>query len=174
MGNDHELTEHYRARKETRLNGTLTLRRSSANPNAAPQSSSQQDLTTSANADSATNHNPVVDIPADARYTKDKLLDIYMATSASVSSNDDVSRLFVNNWNPEQSSTSGGRGWGKANDTRDNTHGPEVCWDQSGELRPIGLEEMTESEKAVRILIILMRELRLTGYRFSPATSTLR
>lgn len=33
-------------------------------------------------------------------------------------------------------------------DNRDN-HGPDVCWDTTGVVRPIGLEDMTEDEKTV-------------------------
>jgi len=142
-----------RTRKEARtLNGTLTLRRSSANPNAASAQSSvhiEQSTSDSIFAQ-YTNSTVAADTPADARYSKDKILDIYKSyQTVSVSSNDDVARLYVNNWNPEQSNNSTGRGWGKVNDSRDNNHGPEICWDQSGDVPPIGLEEMSELEKTV-------------------------
>lgn len=148
-----------RARKDARsLNGTLTLRRSSANPNAVPGQTLQQleQSTTSSASDSfftQYTNNPGSEAPApapaDTRYSKDAILDIYKAHQASVSSNDNVARLFVNNWNPEQQNSSGTRGWGKSNDTRDHNHGPEICWDQSGEVQPIGLQDMSEVERSV-------------------------
>lgn len=70
---------------------------------------------------------------------------------------DNVKRLYVNNWNPEQSNGSTGRGWGKGADARDASNGPEVCWDQSGEVKPISPEGMSEAEKAVRIYHHLAR-----------------
>lgn len=144
-----------RARKEARsLNGTLTLRRSSANPNAVPGQTLPQleQSTTSSASDSfftQYTNTPGSEAPVDTRYSKDAILDIYKAHQASVSSNDDVARLFVNNWNPEQQNSSGTRGWGKSNDTRDHNHGPEICWDQSGEVQPIGLQDMSEVERSV-------------------------
>jgi PERQ amino acid-rich with GYF domain-containing protein len=90
-----------------------------------------------------------IDSVSDSRISKSKLLDIYRMQQASDEAAGDVSRLFVNNWDPGHSNGTNGRGWGKSNDTRDQNHGPEVCWDQSGQIRPIGLEEMSELEKAV-------------------------
>ncbi|KFY76867.1 hypothetical protein V499_03558 [Pseudogymnoascus sp. VKM F-103] len=143
------------ARKEARSsNGTLTLRRSSTNPNAVPGQAVPQveQSTTSSASDSfftQYTNNPGSEAPVDTRYSKDAILDIYKAHQSSVSSNDDVARLFVNNWNPEQQNSSGARGWGKSNDTRDHNHGPEICWDQSGEVQPIGLQDMSDVERSI-------------------------
>jgi len=60
----------------------------------------------------------------------------------------------MNNWDPAQSNGTNGRGWGKSNDTRDQNYGPEVCWDQSGQVQPIGLEEVSELEKMVSCMMI--------------------
>ena len=139
-----KLTITIRARKDARpLNGTLTLRRTTATPNAPSAPSS-------AHPDSNSDFGFHSDIPVDTRYSKETILDIYKQHASSVS-NDDVSRLFVNNWNPEQTNGSTGRGWGKGPDARDASNGPEICWDQTGEVKPISLEEMSEAEKAVRI-----------------------
>ncbi len=86
---------------------------------------------------------------AESRYTKDKILEIYRSRQTPDDGNDDVSRLFVNNWDPSQANGSTARGWGKSSDTRDHTYGPEICWDQSGQVQPIGLEEMTALERTV-------------------------
>lgn len=85
----------------------------------------------------------------DTRYSKNQLLDIYRAQEESGGLQADVSRLFVNNWNPEQSNGTNGRAsWGKSGDGRDS-YGPEACWDTNGLIRPVGLEEMSEQEKVV-------------------------
>jgi PERQ amino acid-rich with GYF domain-containing protein len=87
---------------------------------------------------------------SEGRFSKNKLLDIYRTQQDTDQSNNDVTRLFMNNWDPAQSNGTNGRGWGKSNDTRDQNYGPEVCWDQSGQVQPIGLEEISELERMVR------------------------
>lgn len=99
---------------------------------------------------------PQDNTPVDTRYSKESILNIYKQ-QASLTSEDDVQRLFVGNWNPEQSNGSTGRGWGKGPDARDASSGPELCWDQTGEVKPMSLEEMSEAEKAVRIYHLSFR-----------------
>jgi PERQ amino acid-rich with GYF domain-containing protein len=89
----------------------------------------------------------------EARFSKSRLLDIYRMQQNSDDLAGNVSSLFVNNWDPGHPNSTNGRGWGKNNDTRDQSYGPEVCWDQSGQVQPIGLEEMSELEKTVRPLV---------------------
>ncbi|CAG8962307.1 hypothetical protein HYFRA_00005362 [Hymenoscyphus fraxineus] len=134
------------ARRDSRAtNGTLTLRRPSTTPFAPASSQGEAPLAT-----------PTADMQpsqyehsTDTRYSKNQLLDIYRAQEESGGLQGDVSRLFVNNWNPEQSNGTNGRtGWGKSGDGRDS-YGPEACWDTNGLIRPVGLEEMSEQEKVV-------------------------
>lgn len=100
--------------------------------------------------------NQGVELNSEGRFSKDKLLDIYRTQQETDQSNNDVTRLFMNNWDPTQSNGTNGRGWGKSNDTRDQTYGPEVCWDQSGQVHPISLEEMSDVERMVSCLMILI------------------
>ena len=44
-----------------------------------------------------------------------------------------------------------GGGWGKGPDTRDHNNGPDICWDQGGQIQPISLEEMTPIEREVSL-----------------------
>lgn len=126
----------------------MTLRKST-NPNTpSAQAPAHADQPASDSSSASYFNTPAADTQ-DLRYSKDSLLDIYKANQSSVGPNGDVARLYVNSWNPEQPATSTSRGWGKINDTRDNQHGPEVCWDQSGEVQPVGLEDMSEAEKLV-------------------------
>lgn len=97
--------------------------------------------------------NQGVELNSEGRFSKNKLLDIYRMQQDIDQSNNDVSRLFMSNWDPAQSNGTSGRGWGKSNDTRDQNYGPEVCWDQSGQVQPIGLEEMSELERIVSCLM---------------------
>ncbi|RDL30795.1 GYF protein [Venustampulla echinocandica] len=138
------------ARREARsTNGTLTLRRSSTTPFASTASQGESQLSTSSSEIQSSQQasNSAYDLPTDARYSKNQLLDIYRAQEDPGAANGEISRLFVNNWNPERSNGANGRsGWGKSNDGRD-TYGPEICWDINGSVRPVGLQEMAEEEK---------------------------
>jgi PERQ amino acid-rich with GYF domain-containing protein len=150
-------TTIFRPRKETRAaNGTLTLRRSSTNPlGTSTQSSTTFEQTTTVSTSESLSQSQSYSSHAldstDSRYSKDKLLDIFKAQQAADNDND-VARLYVNNWDPEHSNGSTARGWGKSTDARDHNHGPEICWDQSGQVQPIGLEEMSALEKSVSIV----------------------
>jgi PERQ amino acid-rich with GYF domain-containing protein len=143
-----------RARRENRpANGTLTLRRTSTTPftqSSQPDASSLHTSTTDISA--AQPSNSSFEQPADRRLSKETLLQIYRSQEESGAFNGDVSDLYANGWNPGHISAANGRsGWGKSNDGRDN-HGPDVCWDVNGDVRPIGFEDMTEEEKTVRCL----------------------
>lgn len=106
----------------------------------------------------------------DIRFSKEQLLDIYRAQQTSESSAKDISNLYVNGWNPGHSNGANGRGWGKSSDGRD-THGPHICWDESGSVPLISLQEMTEPERAVSYIIVLPIISKLTFSRPSLETS---
>lgn len=140
--------ENYRARRENRpANGTLTLRRTSTTPFAQSSQGDTPSLpTSSTDIPSSSSYEQ----PVDRRLSKETLLQIYRSQEEAGAFDGDVSELYANGWNPGHSSVANGRsGWGKASDGRDN-HGPDVCWDMHGDVRPIGFEEMTEEEKTVR------------------------
>lgn len=135
-----------RARRESRpTNGTLTLRRSSTTPFA--QSSSQAEPPLPTPTAEAPGHNYYND-SSEYRISKEQLLDIYKAQEDSGARNGDVSHLFESGWNPGQSNGGSRASWGKSSDNRDN-HAADICWDTSGNIQPIGLEDMTEQEKTV-------------------------
>ena len=134
--------------------GTLTLRRSSTTPLAQSTSQAETPLpsTSSEIPGSVQQPYPQLEQATDLRYSKNQLLDIFKAQQASSTTNGHVSRLYENNWDPGHSNGTNGRsGWGKSSDGRD-THGPDVCWDSNGNIRPIGLESMSDLEKNVRLL----------------------
>lgn len=145
-----------RSRRENRSTngGTLTLRRSSTNPFGASHQTSQSEATAST---------PISELPpsqpysinvnegqGDRRYSKSEILEIFRAQQGNEISNGDVSRLFANNWDPGHSNGANGRGWGKSNDSHNNSSGPEACWNESGSTLPIALEGMTDEEKNVK------------------------
>lgn len=83
------------------------------------------------------------------RYGKNQLLDIFRTQESAEASSRDIANLFAETWNPGSSNGTNGRGWG-VHDSKDN-NGPDVCWDTSGTVHPIGLDEMSEAEKEVSI-----------------------
>ena len=160
-GSVTNVISHRRARRDTRStngsgSGTLTFRRSSN----APHTLSAQAENLPAHSFEASDdvlHQPPQSyepsVPADLRYPKNHLLDLYQKHREAKDSgarNGDVSRLYVEGWNPGQSNGTNGRAWGKVTDGRE-THGPDACWDMSGSQRPVSLEEMTEEEKTVSL-----------------------
>jgi PERQ amino acid-rich with GYF domain-containing protein len=142
----------FRARKDSRpANGTLTLRRASTTPFAQPSNQGDAPLPTPGADTQSMQQSLMYEQSTDTRYSRSQLLDIFKAQEEAGALQEDVSRLYVNGWNPEHSNSANGRsGWGKSTDGRD-TYGPEICWDTNGQVRPVGLEEMSEQEKIVRI-----------------------
>lgn len=84
----------------------------------------------------------------EARYSKDQLLDMYKAQQESGSLGKHVEDYFVADWDPHTVSASVNGAWGKRDDHKTSA-GPEVCWDHGGQVEPLNLSDMTESEKEV-------------------------
>jgi len=87
--------------------------------------------------------------PGETRYTKDQLLNIFQTLKESSVLDRNLEDIFLGTWDPlepkNESSHQVARGDGK-----DQTPGPEVCWNYDVELEPFGLTSMTEDEKQVR------------------------
>ncbi|KAF7866732.1 hypothetical protein EAF04_005574 [Stromatinia cepivora] len=143
-----------RDNRSTNGSGTLTFRRSSNAPHtlsAQVDNLPAQSLEVSEDLPHQQTQSYEPSVPADLRYPKSHLLDLYQKHREAKDSgarNGDVSRLYVEGWNPGQSNGTNGRAWGKVTDGRE-THGPDACWDMTGNQRPVSLEEMTEEEKTL-------------------------
>ncbi|KAL4879103.1 hypothetical protein BJY04DRAFT_194245 [Aspergillus karnatakaensis] len=85
--------------------------------------------------------------PGDTRYSKEQLLDLYKAQRDTGILTKNVSDYFVADWNPHNEPASANGVWGKRDDHKDNSTGPEVCWDHGGHVEPLGLVDMTDDEK---------------------------
>ncbi|KAH7035745.1 uncharacterized protein B0I36DRAFT_347478 [Microdochium trichocladiopsis] len=122
-------------------NGTLTFRRTSTTPSTQNQQLQSSDIMT-ASGDSA-----VISAMAagssgtgSMRYSREDLLDI----TANIPQ---VSSLFAPGWQPGQLNGSAGRGWGKTAESHPAPQEPDVCWDNSGSVRPVAAAGMTSEEK---------------------------
>lgn len=89
---------------------------------------------------------------SDTRYSKNQLLDLFR-TRHEVDGPlaDSLSELYVGGWEPTQSNGVPG-GWSRRDEqAKDHVPGPEVCWDRDGSIGPVGLIEMNDEEKEVRL-----------------------
>lgn len=140
-----------RARRDNRpTNGIATFRRPSSTPFAQSTSQAEPPLPTPTT-ETAGSQPPgtALESSDNYRYSKSFLLDIYRQEKESGALKDDISHLYAETWNPEQSTASNGRsGWGRSTDGRDN-QGPEVCWNKNADTEPMAMQEMTEEERNV-------------------------
>ena len=129
-----------------RSNGTRTFRRPSTTPfnNSASVNSADASQHAGVDGPNDSNLNSVNYDPSSLRYSKDQLLDIYKSTEASPG---DTSTLFTPNWNPSQANGVAARAWGKSSDSPHVPQDPTVCWDSSGNTKPISLEPMSAEDR---------------------------
>ncbi|PGH08710.1 hypothetical protein AJ79_05901 [Helicocarpus griseus UAMH5409] len=84
----------------------------------------------------------------DSRYSKDQLLNLYKSQQELGNWGKHITDHFMADWNPlDESTSSVNGGWNKREDVKDGHSGPEVCWDHSGQARPLALSEMNDEEK---------------------------
>lgn len=164
VSNDIRLSP--RLRREGRSNGTAILRRSSTTPfnnQASPLPAIDNLLNSSANEphpSSVSQFAPAQDT-ANGKYSRDDLLDFgKMADPGNV----DLRALFMSSFSPGGNiNGQNTRGWGKPNDAHSHND-PSVCWDQDGELGPLGHQDMSAEEKEVGTICdprFLLRFVRL-------------
>jgi len=89
---------------------------------------------------------------ADGRYSKGQLLDLFRTqqnTNGGLS--DDLPSLFVGGWHPDGANGTSVANWGRNDTAREPPPGPDVCWDRDGRVEPLGLIDLDDEEKEVRI-----------------------
>ena len=84
----------------------------------------------------------------DVRYSKDQLLTIYQTLKDTAALDRSLEDIFLGTWDPLDAKISlsilAGRG-----DSKDQTTGPEVCWNYTVDANPFGMTDLTEDEKQV-------------------------
>lgn len=55
----------------------------------------------------------------------------------------------MDGWNPGSANGNNTGGWGRKDDHKDGSGGPEICWDFEGNVHPLALVEMGDEEKEV-------------------------
>ncbi|KAJ6182258.1 hypothetical protein N7485_000900 [Penicillium canescens] len=138
-----------------RMNGaTQTFRRPSVATNPShPRDSSQPASASTPTAGGAyipphmSSNTSSIARNGDSRYSKEQLLELYKSQREQGTLSKNVEEYFVADWDPHTSSTSSNGAWGKRDDHKPNSAGPEVCWDHGGQVEPLGLAVMSDSEK---------------------------
>ena len=87
------------------------------------------------------------------RYSKDQLLDLYKSQRETGTLGKNMADYFVADWDPHVETPAVNGAWGKRDDQKDSTTGPEVCWDHGGNVEPLGLMDMSDEEKEVCVSI---------------------
>lgn len=64
---------------------------------------------------------------------------------------DGLPNLYVGGWQPDLANGANAAAWGRSDQARDNQPGPDICWDRHGNVEPLGLTDMDEEEREVRI-----------------------
>jgi len=142
------LTLSNRARRDGRsANGTVTFRRSSTTPANQAQPSSETSIHSNLAENAAPQSVAALLAEGSNRYSREQLFDIYRTRIEPRARDLDVTDLYSQGWNPGHVNGASRSGWGK-NDSY-VPQDPGVCWDSNGQVKPIGLQEMTQDEKDV-------------------------
>ncbi len=83
------------------------------------------------------------------RYTRDQLVALYKQQRDAGALDHNLPNIFTGGWNPLDSRDSANSAWGKREDTKDSSVGPEICWDHSLRTEPLALIHMSDEEKEV-------------------------
>lgn len=160
-----------RSRPRTNGVGTATFRRPSL-----ATSNSQSSLNQTNN--SAAPYNPGTYVPphhyqnssarngsvAESRFSKEQLLGLYKSQKDAGDLGKNVADLFVGGWTPGGLGLGSGPTWNKREDNaKENGPNVDICWEAGGDVVPLGLTELTEQEKEVRVFwVSLVRAIMLT------------
>ncbi|CRG83918.1 PERQ amino acid-rich with GYF domain-containing protein 2 [Talaromyces islandicus] len=138
----------------SRMNGaTQTFRRPSVATNLSHTRDSSQPMSASTPTSAAyipphlSSSQPRNGSTVDSRYSKEQLLNIFKTQRDSGALGKNMGDHFLAAWNPLEDSSSTNGAWGKREDQKDPSSGPEVCWDHLGQHGPLGLTDLTDDER---------------------------
>lgn len=94
--------------------------------------------------------------PGDTRYSKDQLLDVFQNLQNTSALDRNLEDIFQGTWDP-LNGTNGTGTLGAGVDGKDQTPGPEVCWNYNSHPQPFGLQSMTAEEREVSTRLFLTR-----------------
>ena len=79
------------------------------------------------------------------------MIDIYKAQRDSDTLNRNLEQLFSGGWNPFEQRDAASSTWDKRDKGKDQTAGPEICWNHEVDDDPLSLLDMTDEEREVRL-----------------------
>lgn len=91
-------------------------------------------------------------LASENRYSKDQLLNMYKGQRESGTWGRNIADLFMGDWNPHEVGGETIGMWSKKDEHKEGVSGPELCWDHSGKVEPLGLIDMNDEEKEVSLL----------------------
>jgi PERQ amino acid-rich with GYF domain-containing protein len=83
------------------------------------------------------------------RYTKDQLVVLYKQQRDAGAIDQNLSSIFTGGWNPLDNRESTTSAWGRRDEGKETSVGPEVCWDHSARAEPLALIQMNDEEREV-------------------------
>ena len=84
------------------------------------------------------------------RYSKDQLLAFYKQQRDTGALNQSLSAIFTGGWNPLEDRDPASSAWGRKDEGKETSLGPEICWDHSASAEPLALIQMSDEEREVR------------------------
>ena len=88
-------------------------------------------------------------VSSESRYNKDQLIDIYKGQRDAGTLDRNLAELFLGGWSLFDQKSGTLATWGRRDETRDSSAGPEVCWNYDADGEPLALLDMTDEEKEV-------------------------
>ena len=79
------------------------------------------------------------------------MIDIYKAQRDSGALNRNLEQLFSGGWNPSEQRDEAVSTWDKRDKGKDQTAGPEICWNHLVDDDPLSLLDTTDEEKEVSL-----------------------
>jgi hypothetical protein len=86
----------------------------------------------------------------EVRYTKDQLIVLYKHQRDVGALDQTLSAIFTGGWNPLDARESTSSAWGRRDEGKESSIGPELCWDHNAGAEPLALVEPSEEEREVR------------------------
>ncbi|KAI9838816.1 MAG: hypothetical protein M1837_002309 [Sclerophora amabilis] len=82
-----------------------------------------------------------------SRFSKEQLLQVYKSQSEDGDLGKDVAGLVMGDWSLGSGDDPNNWPWNRKEDKESHGNGPDICWDPTGSVVPLGLIEMSDEER---------------------------
>jgi PERQ amino acid-rich with GYF domain-containing protein len=109
----------------------------------------------------------------EVRYTKDQLITLYKQQRDAGALDQNLSAIFTGGWDPLVGRDSTSSAWGRRDDGKESSVGPEICWDHSARAEPLALIQPSDEEREVCSSLICLIYFNLTSIQlFSSSVNS--